>query len=102
MLRNADSISKNDTVITDPVMEPYFIVKSSSGGYVVYERVIKGDKKREYLNTICYPSSFNYALKVVAREKLYNKENRKYESIQEYIGQWKAIEESMKTMIQID
>ena len=43
MLRKPDSIPAGDTLIEDPVMEPFFISKSSSGGYTLYERVVKGD-----------------------------------------------------------
>ena len=42
MLRRPDSIPATDTVIEDPAMEPFFITNSASGGYTVYERVIKG------------------------------------------------------------
>ena len=42
MLRNPDSVPSSDTVIQDPVMEPFFITRSQTGGYTVYERVVKG------------------------------------------------------------
>ena len=42
MLRNPNSIPKGDTLIEDPAIEPYFMVKSQVGGYVIYKRVIKG------------------------------------------------------------
>ena len=43
MLRNPNSIPAGDILIQDPVMEPFFITKSQSGGYTVYERVEKGE-----------------------------------------------------------
>ena len=49
MLRKPDSIPAGDTLIEDPVMEPFFICKSSSGGYTLYERVIKGENKTPYI-----------------------------------------------------
>jgi len=70
MLRRPDSIPAGDTVIADPVMEPFFITKSQSGGYTVYERVIKGENDNEYIKSLGYPSNFGNALKMVAREKL--------------------------------
>ena len=101
MLRRPDSIPDGDTVIEDPVMEPFFIAKSSSGGYTVYERVIKGDNDTPYIKTICYPATFNHALKVVSRELLNNKSNH-YTSIQGYIQEWKSIEEKISTLTNID
>ena len=67
MLRNPDSIPAGDTIIEDPALEPFFITHSQVGGYVVYERVVKGENKNNYLKTIGYPSNFNYALKMVSR-----------------------------------
>ncbi len=75
MLRRPDSIPAGDTVIEDTVMEPFFVAKSSSGGYTVYERVIKGDNNTPYIKTICYPATFNYALIAVSRELLNGKSN---------------------------
>ena len=63
MLRRPDSIPATDTVIEDPAMEPFFITNSASGGYTVYERVIKGDNNTPYIKTVCYPGNFSYALK---------------------------------------
>ena len=45
-------------------MEPFFITKSSTGGYTVYESVIKGENNTPYIKTICYPARFSFALKV--------------------------------------
>ena len=35
MLRKPDSIPANDTVITDPALEPFFISRSQTGGYTL-------------------------------------------------------------------
>ena len=40
MLRNPNSIPATDTIIADPVMEPFFITRSPNNGYTVYERVV--------------------------------------------------------------
>jgi len=101
MLRRPDSIPAGDTVIEDPVMEPFFIAKSSSGGYTVYERVIKGENNTPYIKTICYPSNFNHALKTVCKEMLNTKSNH-YTSIKEYIKEWNDIEKKMSTLTSID
>ncbi len=102
MLRKPNSIPAGDTVIVDPVMEPFFIAKSQSGGcYTVYERVIKGVNNTEYIKTICYPSTFNHALKAVARERLHNGETKIYD-IKGYINRWENIQKEMLSMTTID
>ena len=45
MLRKPDSIPSNETIIEDPAMEPFFITRSQTGGYTVYERVVKGENE---------------------------------------------------------
>jgi len=70
MLRNPNSIPSGDTIIQDPVMEPFFITRSQTGGYTVYERVTKGENNTEYIKTICYPGNFNHALKSVQEKNL--------------------------------
>lgn len=102
MLRNPNTIPAGDTVIEDPQMEPFFITHSSSGGYTVYERVNRGKGDTAYLRTVCYPSTFNHALKVVAKEKLHFNEVKNYGSIKEYIETWNSIEKNMRTMTTID
>jgi len=101
MLRRPDSIPSGDTVITDPVMEPFFIAKSQSGGYTVYERVVKGEKNTEYIKTICYPSTFNSALKRVANEKLNSGESNIY-NLKEYVTRWENIQKEMLSLTSID
>ena len=101
MLRKPDSIPAGDTLIEDPVMEPFFICKSSSGGYTLYERVIKGDNKTPYIKTICYPSTFNSALKATARELL-NSKKVHYKTIKSYIKEWKGIQERLSNLTSID
>ena len=100
MLRKPDSIPAGDTVITDPVMEPFFIAKSQSGGYTVYERVVKGNNDTEYIKTVSYPATFNGALKRVANEKLNNGESKVYD-LKSYITRWEAINESISNLTPI-
>jgi len=101
MLRRPDSIPAGDTVIADPVMEPFFISKSQSGGYTVYERVVKGEKNTEYIKTVAYPSTFNAALKRVANEKLNNGESNIY-NLKEYVTRWEDISKKMLSVTSID
>jgi hypothetical protein len=100
MLRRPDSIPAGDTIIEDPVMEPFFIAKSQSGGYTVYERVIKGEKSTEYIKTICYPATFTHALKVVSRELVHTKKTH-YTSVKEYITEWDNIQVKMTNLTDI-
>jgi hypothetical protein len=100
MLRRPDSIPVGDTIIEDPLMEPFFIAKSQSGGYTVYERVVKGEKNTEYIKTICYPATFTYALKVVSRELVHSKKIH-YSSIKEYITEWDNIQVKMNNLTDI-
>ena len=93
MLRRPDSIPATDTVIEDPAMEPFFITNSSSGGYTVYERVIKGENNTPYIKTICYPARFSFALKVVAEELLNS--NKSFGSIKEYVKAYDEISEKI-------
>lgn len=101
MLRRPDSIPAGDTVIADPVMEPFFISKSQSGGYTVYERVVKGDKNTEYIKTVAYPATFNAALKRVANEKLNNGESNIY-NLKEYVTRWENIHKEMSMLTSIE
>ena len=101
MLRKPNSIPAGDTLIQDLAMEPFFIAKSQSGGYTVYERVTKGEKSTEYIKTVCYPSNFNHALKVVANEKLNNGESKSY-TLKEYTDRWEDIQKEMLSMTTIE
>ena len=98
MLRNPNSIPNTDTVITDPVMEPFFITKSQSGGYTVYERVIKGDNNTEYIKTIGYPSTFGSALKCVAKEIL-NEGGKTYD-LKSYVKRWESVKDSITSILE--
>ena len=98
MLRRPDSIPSTDTIISDPVLEPFFISKSSTGGFTVYERVIKGENDTAYIKTIGYPSNFGNALRSVAREIL-NEEGKTY-TLKEYVKRWESVENSLTSIIE--
>lgn len=98
MLRNPNTIPAGDTIIEDPAMEPFFITNSSSGGFTVYERVNRGKDGKAYLRSVCYPSSFNSALRIVAKELLNYSNKKQYNTVKEYISTWNDIEERMKTL----
>ena len=98
MLRNPNSIPSSDTIIQDPVMEPFFITRSQSGGYTVYERVVKGENNTEYIKTISYPSRFGNALKTVAQEKL-NEGGQTYD-LKSYVKRWETVKESLTSILE--
>lgn len=100
MLRKPNSIPEGDTVIEDPAMEPFFISKSSSSGYTVYERVIKGQNNTPYIKTVCYPSTFSSALKKVATELLNAKSNH-YPTIKSYISEYNSIQKKLDSLVDI-
>ena len=97
MLRDPKSIPSTDTLIEDPALEPFFITTSQSGGYTIYERVKKGKDDKPYLRTVSYPSTFNYALKVIAKEKLNCNEQSHYTSIKDYVEKWESITKAIET-----
>tara|TARA_R110002074_G_scaffold15864_1_gene53702 strand:- start:16 stop:318 length:303 start_codon:yes stop_codon:yes gene_type:complete len=100
MLRRPDSIPSGDTIISDPILEPFFVSKSSTGGYTVYERVVKGDNNTEYIKTICYPGNFGYALKAIVEEKTNMSNNKTFSSIKDYISAYKNYTQQITSIIE--
>ena len=98
MLRNPESIPSSDTIIQDQVMEPFFITRSQTGGFTVYERVVKGENDTEYVKSLGYPSTFGHALKMVAREKL-NVEGETF-TLKEYVDRWEDVKNSLTSIIE--
>jgi hypothetical protein len=98
MLRRPDSIPDTDTLIEDKVMEPYFVTRSSTGSFTVYERVIKGENDTEYIKTLGYPSNFGNALKMVARE-LTNEEGKSF-TLKEYYNRWESVKDSLTSIME--
>ena len=98
MLRNPNSVPSTDTVIQDPVMEPFFITRSQTGGYTVYERVIKGENSTEYIKTISYPSNFGNALRTIAKEML-NEGGKTYD-LKSYVERWEEVKNSLTSILE--
>ena len=97
MLRKPDSIPSNETIVEDPVMEPFFITRWQTGGYTVYERVIKGENNTEYIKTVCYPGNFGYALKTIAEEKTNHSKN--YSTIKDYVLKYKSYQDQITSIM---
>jgi hypothetical protein len=98
MLRKPDSIPSGDTVIVDPAMEPFFITRSQTGGYTVYQRVVKGENNTEYIKTLGYPSNFGSAIKMVAREIL-NEGGKTYD-LKTYVKRWEDVKNSLTSILE--
>ena len=96
MARKAKAI----TVITDPLLEPYYITKDDLC-YTVNERIIpnkdhfrsKGNGK-EYAKPQGYYPEFGQAIKIISDELRHTK--RKYDSLIEYIEEYRVIENNIK------
>jgi hypothetical protein len=101
MLRNTDTISSLDILIEDPLIEPFFITKSQSGGYTLFERVSRGKDDKPYLRTVGYFSNFSNCLKRVAKELLHHSGTRQYNSIKQYIDTHSAIELRMSSLTEL-
>jgi len=102
MLRNPNSIPKDDTIIEDPVLEPFFVTRSSIGGFTVYERVVAGTNKNSYIKTISYPSKFKQALTVIATEQLNRHSGTTKFTLKEYIDRWDEISEKIRSTVKGD
>lgn len=100
MLRNPNSIPEGDTVIQDPAMEPFFITRSQTGGFTVYERVVKGKNDTNYIKTVCYPSNFNNALHKVAIEKLNSGNKTIYNTLKDYVTRWESIKKELLSVLE--
>jgi hypothetical protein len=101
MLRNPNSISANDILIEDPLMEPLFITKSDTSGYTLYERVKTGKSDKDYIKTIGYFSNFGNCLKRASKELVVHQKQTHYSTVREYLKTYSEIEQRIKTLTDI-
>ena len=93
----------NSITIRDPFLEPFYIQKDTYC-YTVLEdatpdqRYTKSVEKIQ--KTIGYYSTFGYCLRRIASLKTSNKSE--YNSISEYIEEWKEVENKINQLIKID
>lgn len=78
-----------DTLIVDPVLGPYFILKYVDGGWGVMKTRRDGSGNLRY-RAVGYPANFMSCLDKVAKE-LQHEEGKVFESLQEYITSWKEV-----------
>jgi|TARA_R100000482_G_C5130147_1_gene151329 hypothetical protein len=92
--------AKSITVISDPLMEPYYITKDDLC-YTVNERITPNkDHFRskgvgtEYAKPQGYYASFELALVKISEELMHTKRN--YDSLSEYIEEYRIISNQIK------
>lgn len=93
------------TIIKDPLMEPYYVSKDDYC-YTVYETITpqekyleEGSEGKEYIRPIGHYSSFASTLVKISEVKL-NLNNKEYNSLKEYIGEWRKIKEEITQLIE--
>jgi hypothetical protein len=99
-----DGENPNITVIKDPKIEPFYIVKDQHT-FTLFEKskatrgfAGKEASNKEVENVVGYYTSFKYVLKKIATEK-FSRKHKSYESIKDYISEWKSIEDGLKTLL---
>ena len=90
--------------ISDPLLEPFFVTVDQYC-YTVNLRVIpdpkniaEGKEGKEYNKVVGHYSSFNSCLEIISKQKL---NTRNYGSIKEYISEFNAITNQLKTLTQL-
>jgi hypothetical protein len=91
---------KSLTVISDPLLEPYYVTKDDMC-YTVNERIIPNEdhfrskgKGTEYSKPQGYYCNFKQALEKISNEKLHTK--KEYSSLQTFLQEFKTIENNIK------
>ena len=101
-LRSPNSLPKDDIIIEDPLLEPFFITSTPLAGYTVYERVEKKSNKKNYIRLVSYPSKFTNALRRIAKELLDSGDKKKYTSVTEYLRKWEEINKRMESLVDLE
>ena len=104
-MEEAKEVFSSMTLIKDPIIEPYFIGKDGNG-YTVYQTVYPGTntkgrgrktRTKESIKPLTYHSTLSSCLSSIAKLKIDNRPI--YNSIYEYINEWKRVKEEIKNMI---
>lgn len=101
MLRRPDSISATDVLIEDKLIEPFFITKSPTNGYTLFERVETGKDSNQYIKTVGYFSNFGNCLKRVSKELVSYNNKDHYQSIKDYLQTYSDLESKIRTLTEI-
>jgi hypothetical protein len=93
----------NTIIIRDPFLEPFYIQKDTYC-YTVMEDATPDqrytDSVKKIQKTIGYYSTLGNCLKRISGLKINNKQE--YNSITEYISEWKEIELKIKTLVNLE
>ena len=93
----------NNITIPDPFLEPFYIQKDTYG-YTVLEDATPDQRYTESVKkiqkTIGYYGSFGHCLRRIASLKTNNK--LEYNSMSEYIEEWRIVENKINQLIKID
>ena len=96
------------TLIRDPLIEPYFIGKDSCS-YTLYQTSYPGENKKgrgrktrtkEGIKPISYHSNFASCLSSIAKLKI--NDRPVYNSIREYVNEWKRVKEEINQIVNIE
>lgn len=96
------------TLIKDPLIEPYFIGKDASS-YTVYESMKIGNnnkgrgrktRTKEGIKPISFHSNFASCLASIAKLKVDNRPV--YNSISEYVAEWRRVKEEINQIVNIE
>lgn len=96
------------TLIKDPLIEPYFIGKDGANSYTVYQNVYPGEnskgrgrktRTKESIKTVSFHSSFGGCLASIAKLKVDDRQT--YNSINEYVNEWKRVREEINNIVNI-
>ena len=104
--RDTDTIDtqSNLCIITDEVMEPFYISKDNSTFTVIEKSTAKRGfagkeaSGRETENVIGYYSNFKNALNAVAKQKFYVNKGH-YSSIKEYMDTWNTVKDGINNLL---
>lgn len=95
------------TLIKDPLIEPYFIGKDANS-YTVYQTVYPGENKRgrgrktrtkEGIKPISFHTNFASCLSSIAKLKI--DDRPVYDSISEYVEEWRRVKEEISNIVNI-
>jgi hypothetical protein len=92
--------------IKDPKIEPFHIVKDRYC-YTVYETITpqekyleKGSEGKDYVKPLGHYSNFSNALNAIGKAKIMLKETGEYNSIQEYIEEYRTLQSSINNLLE--
>lgn len=104
--RDTDTVDtqSNLCIITDEVMEPFYISKDNSTFTVIEKSTAKRGfagkeaSGRETENVIGYYSNFKNALNAIAKQKFYVNKGH-YSSIKEYMDTWNTVKDGINNLL---